>query len=136
MDKNKKLTYLADELLRKKEHADALRDLGERNPEQASAIENILAAFSPIEDVVTLRNNITKFESVISLIKSNIKLSKGYDNFPESEYIEDKNRVFNIKHKVIATNSTSNNVVDKSVMVEVNNIYKKHLNIQTILIGS
>ena len=128
MDKKKKLVYLADELLKKKEHADALRDLGERNPEAASSIENILAAFSPVEDLVKVRDHIHKFESVVVLIKDNIKKSKGYNNFPESEYIKDKKRVFDIKHKVLSSNQ-----IDKEDLKEVNKIYKKHLNIQTIL---
>ena len=49
MDVKKKLKYLADELLRMKDHEEALRDLGRRNPEQASAIENIFAAFENLD---------------------------------------------------------------------------------------
>ncbi len=130
MDKKKRLTYLADELLKKQEHADALRDLGERNPEAASSIENILAAFSPVEDLIKVRDHIHKFESVVSLIKDNIKNSKGYNNFSESEYVRDKKRVFDIKHKVLSSNQ-----INKEDLKEVNKIYKNHLNIQSILKG-
>ncbi len=130
MDKKQKLKYLADKLLKRKEHADALRDLGERYPDEASRIDNILAAFGPMKDVNEVRDHIVKFESVVSLIKRNIKNSKGYDNFPEPEYVKDKKRVFDIKHKVLSINQ-----IDMEDLVEVNNIYKKHVNIQSILKG-
>ena len=38
--------------------------------------------------------------SVVSLIKENILKSKGYSNFSEEEYQEDKNKIFNIKSKL------------------------------------
>ena len=66
--------------------------------------------------------------SVVSLIKENILKSKGYNNFSEAEYQEDKNKIFNIKSKLVSTNTLS-----KSSMNIVNKIYKKHLGIQKIL---
>ncbi len=128
MDKSKRLKYMADGLIKKQDQADALRDLGKRNPESASAIDNILAAFGLPEDIHKVQDNINKFSSVVSLIKDNIKNSKGYNNFPESEYINDKKQVFDIKHKVISINKIS-----KEEMSTVNKIYKKHLNIKSIL---
>ena len=124
MDVKKKLKYLADELLRMKDHEEALRDLGRRNPEQASAIENIFAAFENLDKA----KEIDKLMSVVSLIKENILKSKGYNNFSEAEYQEDKNKIFNIKSKLVSTNTLS-----KSSMNIVNKIYKKHLGIQKIL---
>tara|TARA_Y100001972_G_scaffold33391_1_gene41462 strand:- start:3190 stop:3573 length:384 start_codon:yes stop_codon:yes gene_type:complete len=124
MDVKKKLRYLADELLRMKDHEEALRDLGRRNPEQASAIENIFAAFENLDKA----KEIDKLMSVVSLIKDNILKSKGYSNFSEEEYQEDKNKIFNIKSKLVSTNTLS-----KSSMKIVNKIYKKHLGIQKIL---
>ena len=124
MDVKKKLKYLADELLRMKDHEEALRDLGRRNPEQASAIENIFAAFENLDKA----KEIDKLMSVVSLIKENILKSKGYNNFSEEEYQEDKNKIFNIKSKLVSTNTLS-----KSSMNIVNKIYKKHLGIQKIL---
>ena len=124
MDVKKKLRYLADELLRMKDHEEALRDLGRRNPEQASAIENIFAAFENLDKA----KEIDKLMSVVSLIKDNILKSKGYNNFSEEEYQEDKNKIFNIKSKLVSTNTLS-----KSSMKIVNKIYKKHLGIQKIL---
>ena len=126
MDVKKKLKYLADELLRMKDHEEALRDLGRRNPEQASAIENIFAAFENLDKA----KEIDKLMSVVSLIKENILKSKGYNNFSEAEYQEDKNKIFNIKSKLVSTNTLS-----KSSMNIVNKIYKKHLGIQKILKG-
>ena len=101
MDVKKKLKYLADELLRMKDHEEALRDLGRRNPEQASAIENIFAAFENLDKA----KEIDKLMSVVSLIKENILKSKGYSNFSEEEYQEDKNKIFNIKSKLVSTNT-------------------------------
>ena len=124
MDVKKKLKYLADELLRMKDHEEALRDLGRRNPEQASAIENIFAAFENLDKA----KEIDKLMSVVSLIKENILKSKGYNNFSEAEYQEDKNKIFNIKSKLVSTNTLS-----KSSMNIVNKIYKKHLGIKKIL---
>jgi len=124
MDVKKKLKYLADELLRMKDHEEALRDLGRRNPEQASAIENIFAAFENLDKA----KEIDKLMSVVSLIKDNILKSKGYNNFSEAEYQEDKNKIFNIKSKLVSTNTLT-----KSSMNIVNKIYKKHLGIQKIL---
>tara|TARA_X000001382_G_C3124359_1_gene164217 strand:- start:149 stop:532 length:384 start_codon:yes stop_codon:yes gene_type:complete len=126
MDKKQKLKYLADELLRLKDHEDALRDIGKRNPEQASAIENIFAAFENLDMVV----EIDKLMSVVSLIKENIISSKGYNNFSEQEYISDKNKIFNIKTVVNSTNQ-----ITKEQKKTVNKIYKKHIDIQKILKG-
>jgi len=131
MNKNKKLTQLADDMLRKADQADALKKLGEENPEQASKIENIFAAFEPLKNIVKTQDNIEKFKTVMSLIRENIKNSKGYNNFPESEYVSDKHTIFNIKHKVMNTD----NQFMKEDMKIVNKIYKKHLNIQSILSG-
>ena len=124
MDVKKKLKYLADELLSMKDHEEALRDLGRRNPEQASAIENIFAAFENLDKV----NEIDKLMSVVSLIKENILKSKGYSNFSEDEYQQDKKTIFDIKSTLVSTNQIS-----KTNMKKVNKIYKKHLGIQKIL---
>tara|TARA_B110000211_G_scaffold173257_1_gene195692 strand:- start:1239 stop:1637 length:399 start_codon:yes stop_codon:yes gene_type:complete len=131
MDKSKKLKYMADDLIKKQDQADALRDLGRRNPEAARRIDNLLAAFGQsnigsdeVQDILI------KFESVISLIKENIKNSRGYENFPESEYREDKNAIFDIKHKMISVQRVTTND-----MTYVNKIYKRHLRIQSILSG-
>jgi len=124
MDVKKKLKYLADELLRIKDHEEALRDIGKRNPEQASAIENIFAAFENLDKV----DEIDKLMSVVSLIKENILKSKGYNNFSEEEYQQDKKNIFDIKTKLVSTNE-----ITKSCRKLVNKIYKKHLGIQKIL---
>tara|TARA_R110002072_G_scaffold63182_4_gene157442 strand:- start:16843 stop:17238 length:396 start_codon:yes stop_codon:yes gene_type:complete len=131
MDKKKRLKHIADSLLKKQDQADALRDLGRRNPDAASAIDNIMAAFGPVENVIEVQEHINKFESVVSLIRENIKNSKGYNNFSQSEYKEDKMIVFEIKHKILSINQ-----VDVEDLKKVNNIYKKHINIQSILNGS
>ena len=130
MNKNKKLIQLADNMLRKADQADALQKIGQDNPEQASKIKNILAAFGPIEDNSGSKDSINKFQKVLDLISENIKNSKDYINFPVSEYKEDKKCVFDIKHKTLAI--TSVNIED---IKHINKIYKKHINIQSILAG-
>jgi len=131
MDKDKKLKYMTDDLIKKQDQADALREIGKRNPEAARRIDNLFAAFGQsnigsdqVQDILI------KFESVISLIKENIKNSRGYENFPESEYREDKNAIFDIKHKMISVQRVTTND-----MTYVNKIYKRHLRIQSILSG-
>ena len=129
MDKRKKLTYLADDMLKKADQADALKKLGEENPEQASKIENILSAFAPHAEIIQQKVDIDRFTKVIDLISDNIKNSKGYNNFSESEYRQDKKKVYDIKSKHLSSYIPEN----KSDLKLVNKIYKKHLNIQSIL---
>ena len=66
--------------------------------------------------------------SVVSLIKDNILKSKGYNNFSEDEYQQDKKTIFDIKTKLVSTNN-----ITKASRKIVNKIYKKHLGIQKIL---
>ena len=127
--KNKKLTQLADDMLKKVEYSDALKKLGEGNPEQASKIQNILSAFAPQGDVIKQKVDIDRFSRVTDLISENIKNSKGYNNFPESEYKLDKKKVIDIKLKHLSVYIAD----DKNDLRLVNKIYKKHLNIQSIL---
>ena len=129
MDKNKKLTQLADDMLRRHEQADELRRLGKENPEQASKIESIFAAFAPQSQIVKQKVDVDRFNCVTDLISENIKNSKGYNNFPESEYRLDKKKVFDIKLKHMSVYIKE----DKDDLRLVNKIYKKHLNIQSIL---
>jgi len=127
--KRKKLTQLADDMLRKADQADALKKLGEENPEQASKIQNILSAFAPHADIIKQKVDIDRFSKVIDLISENIKNSKGYSNFSESEYKQDKKKVYDIKTKHLSAYIAD----DKNDLKLVNKIYKKHLNIQSIL---
>jgi len=129
MDKNKKLTRLADDMLRKHDLADELKRLGKENPEQASKIENIFAAFNPLGDVVKQKVDVDRFNRVTDLISENIKNSKGYINFSKSEYKLDKKKVVDIKLKHLSVYIAD----DKDDLRSVNKIYKKHLNIQSIL---
>ena len=95
MDKRKKLTYLADDMLKKADQADALKKLGEENPEQASKIQNILSAFAPHADIIQQKVDIERFNKVIDLIAnqtnnlSNVEMQKindmGYKNVYFSE---------------------------------------------------
>tara|TARA_A100001201_G_C4015603_1_gene179003 strand:+ start:81 stop:479 length:399 start_codon:yes stop_codon:yes gene_type:complete len=129
MDKRKKLTYLADDMLKKADQADALKKLGEENPEQASKIQNILSAFAPEGDIIKQKVDIDRFNKVVNLIKSNIENSKGYTNFSKKEYMQDKKKVIDIKLKHLSAYIPES----KDDLITVNKIYKKHLNIQSIL---
>ena len=129
MDKRKKLTYLAHDMLKKADQADALKKLGEENPEQASKIQNILSAFAPEGDIIKQKVDIDRFNKVVNLIKSNIENSKGYTNFSKKEYMQDKKKVIDIKLKHLSAYIPES----KDDLITVNKIYKKHLNIQSIL---
>jgi hypothetical protein len=131
MDKRKKLTYLADDMLKKADQADALKKLGEENPEQASKIQNLLSAFAPDGDIIQQKVDIDRFNKVIELITNNIERSKGYTNFSKQEYDKDKKKVIDIKLKHLSAYIANNN----NDLLLVNKIYKKHLNIQSILSG-
>ena len=131
MDKRNKLTYLADDMLKKADQADALKKLGEENPEQASKIQNLLSAFAPDGDIIKQKVDIDRFNKVVELITSNIKNSKGYTNFSKAEYKKDKKKVIDIKLKHLSTYIPE----CKEDLIIVNKIYKKHLNIQSILLG-
>ena len=124
MDKKTRLTQIADKLLEMKEHEEALRDLGKRNPEQASAIENIFAAFTNLDRAVES----DKFKSIVSLIASNIKGSAKYSNFDTEQYKRDKKYVFELKSKYINTG-----ILSKTEKIKLNEIWKEHQGISKIL---
>lgn len=131
MDDSEKIKNTSEDLVRRQEQADALREVGLRNPTSAARINNIFTAFGYIgNNHVQVQDSIAKFESVISLIKQNIKDSKGHINFTTSEYVNDKNAVFDIKQKVLSIGTLTTND-----MMYVNKIYKRHLSIQSILTG-
>jgi hypothetical protein len=70
---------------------------------------------------------IDKINQLITLIKSNIKICKGLNNFDTKEYTEDLNFVIGMD------NIVSTRTITKDEKKHMNIINKKHLTIQRIL---
>ena len=68
-----------------------------------------------------------KIQLLITLIKSNIKICKGLNNFDTKEYTEDLNFVISME-RVVSTRT-----ITKDEKKHINIINKKHLTIQRIL---
>jgi len=68
-----------------------------------------------------------KIQLLITLIKSNIKICKGLNNFDTKEYTEDLNFVISMESVV------STRTITKDEKKHMNIINKKHLTIQRIL---
>jgi hypothetical protein len=96
-----------------------------------SAVDNFWAE-AP-EGIDKLSNKINnkgvkdKINQLITLIKSNIKICKGLNNFDTKEYTEDLNFVIGMD------NIVSTRTITKDEKKHMNIINKKHLTIQRIL---
>ena len=96
-----------------------------------SAVDNFWA--DAPEGIDKLSNKINnkgvknKVDQLITLIKSNIKICKGLNNFDTKEYTEDLNFVIGMD------NIVSTRTVTKDEKKHMNIINKKHLTIQRIL---
>lgn len=122
--REKTLTELADEMLKKVEQADNLKDLAERNPEEASRVSTIVDAFmNPGSNISEKSKIYSKIDIVTSLIEKNIVIAKRLNtkNFDWSEYQQDNNHAFNIKTKISSTN-----IIDNSDLKYLNVLFKKH----------
>ena len=96
-----------------------------------SAVDNFWA--DAPEGIDKLSNKInnkgvkSKIDQLITLIKSNIKICKGLNNFDTKEYTEDLNFVIGMD------NIVSTRTITKDEKKHMNIINKKHLTIQRIL---
>ena len=96
-----------------------------------SAVDNFWA--DAPEGIDKLSNKINnkgvkdKINQLITLIKSNIKICKGLNNFDTKEYTEDLNFVIGMD------NIVSTRTITKDEKKHMNIINKKHLTIQRIL---
>ena len=96
-----------------------------------SAVDNFWA--DAPEGIDKLSNKINnkgvknKVDQLITLIKSNIKICKGLNNFDTKEYTEDLNFVIGMD------NIVSTRTITKDEKKHMNIINKKHLTIQRIL---
>ena len=136
-EERKKLTDIGSRMLQGVEQADQLRELAKRNPEEASRLSSILDSFvsnaanPSVSDYQVKLNYHTKIEVILDLIADNITLATHYVNFNVREYASDRSDVFNLKMKV-----SSIGMLDKSDLVQLNVIYKKHLQIRSTLQAS
>ena len=120
----KHLTNLSDDILRKVEQADQLKELANRNPEEASRLNTILDTFmNPGSDIEKKQKFYTKIDSLTKLIDLNIETVKrsGTIQFDWLEYHRDNNFVFNIKSRIAATG-----VIRESDLEDMNQLFKKH----------
>ena len=95
-----------------------------------SAVDNFWAEMPTVDELSNKINNKgvkDKIKQLITLIKSNIKICKGLNNFDTKEYTEDLNFVIGMD------NIVSTRTITKDEKKSMNIINKKHLTIQRIL---
>lgn len=71
---------------------------------------------------------IETIDKVIKLISINIRLGKGHDNFDTDNWITEKNWLFDLRVKYIATK-----IKNKSDFKKANKLYNKHKKLQSLL---
>lgn len=69
-------------------------------------------------------------DGLIKLISVNIRLARGHENFNIEEWKDEKNSIFDLRVKYIATK-----IKNKSDFKEANKLYNKHKKLQDLLIG-
>jgi hypothetical protein len=69
-------------------------------------------------------------DGLIKLISVNIRLAKGHENFNIEEWKDEKNSIFDLRVKYIATK-----IKNKSDFKDANKLYNKHKKLQDLLIG-
>ena len=95
-----------------------------------SAVDNFWAEMPTVDELSNKINNKgvkDKIKQLITLIKSNIKICKGLNNFDIRDYTEDLNFVIGMD------NIVSTRTITKDEKKSMNIINKKHLTIQRIL---
>ena len=129
--REKKLTTLADDLLKKVELADSLKEVAKRNPEEASRVSTIIDTFmNPGSNISEKQKIYNKIDIITSLIDVHINIAKKVDskNFDWLEYHRDNGFAFNIKTKISSTG-----IIDKKDLLYLNKLYKKHIRLNKIL---
>ncbi len=129
--KRRKLTKLADKMLDAHDKADALSNI-ETGNEFGDTIGGILDSFAPLD--LSTNDYIEKTKKAISLVKTNIKLANGHDNFDIDEYTEDR-KILSNKLFVMQSflGNKSHEVFNKQSLQDINAIYKKHNGINKLL---
>jgi len=126
----KHLTNLSDDMLKKVEQADQLKDLASRNPEEASRLNTILDTFmNPGSNIDRKEKLYKKINSLTKLISKNIDTVKrsGTSQFDWLEYHRDNNFVFSIKSRIASTG-----VIRDYDLNDMNEFYKKHIRLDKL----
>ncbi len=129
--KRKKLTKLADKMLEAQDKADALSNI-ETGDGFRDSVGGILDSFASPD--LSTNEYIEKTKKAISLVKSNIRLADGHNNFDTDEYAVDR-KLLNNKIFVMQSflGDINNEVFSKHSLQEINTIYKKHIGINKLL---
>ena len=95
-------------------------------------LEGAVNSFFDSIDNKGIRNDdiVNTIDGIIKLISVNIRLGKGHENFNISEWIEEKNSMFDLRVKYIATK-----IKNKADFKRANKLYNKHKKLQDLLIG-
>ena len=129
--RRKKLTKLADKMLDAHDKADALSNI-ETGDGFRNSVNGILDSFTSAD--LSTDGYIRKTKKAISLVKNNIMLAKGHDNFNISEYNDDRkilsNKLFIMQSFM---GDKSHDVFGKKSLQDINIIYKKHISINKLL---
>jgi hypothetical protein len=128
MDKHvrKKLAQMGKSLINKDNHAQKLKKLGK---DKNLSLDKIFDLNSTVNDAGIDKELLAKFDKALSLIKINIKLATGHANFDTEEYVNDKNRIFDVKSKYTSTGIKP----AKDALKELNKVYNKHKRISKLL---
>tara|TARA_R100001594_G_C3951032_1_gene243048 strand:- start:97 stop:531 length:435 start_codon:yes stop_codon:yes gene_type:complete len=132
---SKKLKTIATNMLEKDEEAEMFRVWSKDKDLSGlvTAVDSFWTAMPDPEGIDELSNKINnkgvkgKINQLITLIKSNIKICKGLNNFDTKEYTQDLNFVIGMDNVV------STRTITKDEKKHMNIINKKHLTIQRIL---
>ena len=94
-------------------------------------LDGAVNSFFDSIDNKDIRNDdvIETIDGIIKLISVNIRLGKGHENFDISEWIEEKNSIFDLRVKYIATK-----IKNKSDFRRANKLYNKHKKLQGLLV--
>ena len=93
-------------------------------------LDGAVNSFFDSIDSKEIRNDsiIETIDNIIKLISVNIRLAKGHDNFDVEEWKGEKNIMFDLRVKYIATK-----IKNKSDFKKANKLYNKHKKLKGLL---
>ena len=129
--KRKKLTRLADKMLEAQDKADALSNINTGSG-FSDSVNGILDSFASPD--LSTNEYIDKTKKAISLVKKNIILAEGHNNFDIDEYKNDRKELSDILFLMQSfLGNKSHEVFSKSSLQKINAIYKKHIGVNKLL---
>tara|TARA_R100000234_G_scaffold116337_1_gene93318 strand:- start:53736 stop:54140 length:405 start_codon:yes stop_codon:yes gene_type:complete len=129
--KRKKLTRLADKMLEAQDKADALSNINTGSG-FSDSVNGILDSFASPD--LSTNEYIDKTKKAISLVKKNIILAEGHNNFDIDEYKNDRKELSDILFLMQSfLGNKSHEVFSKSSLQKINAIYKKHNGVNKLL---